>query len=137
MPGHVLHLCDLDCHCLSQPLPSVIFCAHLTFHHSLPCPISHFPPRFRYAFLIALCPFWHIFCLDTGFERLPLVRLPFLRYRFKPLILYFPKCPKALQSDIFDFLLHGCLLHCTFSIQKLIKSPYGQQNQLSTQVVFS
>jgi hypothetical protein len=45
----------------------VIVCAHLTFHHSLSCPISHFPPRFPYAFLTALCPFWHICCLDTGF----------------------------------------------------------------------
>jgi hypothetical protein len=72
-------------------------------------PISHFPPRFfppRCAFLTALCTFWHICCLDTGFQRLPLVHLPCWRYRWKRLILYFPKSPKALQSDIFNFLLH-------------------------------
>jgi hypothetical protein len=97
---------------LPLPFPAppllVIFCAHPTFHHSLSCPISHFPPRFPYAFLTALCPFWHIFCLDTGFERLPwpLVRLPCRRYRWKRLILFFPKSPKSLQSDNFHFLLH-------------------------------
>jgi hypothetical protein len=72
---------------LPLPFPAppllVIFCAHLTFHHSLSCPISHFPPGFPYAFLTGLCPFWHIFCLDTGFEHLPLVRLPCWRYRWR------------------------------------------------------
>jgi hypothetical protein len=44
---------------LPFPAPPLlfIFCAHLTFHHSLSCPISHFPPIFPYAFLTALCPF--------------------------------------------------------------------------------
>jgi hypothetical protein len=69
---------------LPMPFPAppllVIFCAHLTFHHSLSCPISYFPPGFPYAFLTGLCPFWQIFCLDTGFEHLPLVRLPCWRY---------------------------------------------------------
>jgi hypothetical protein len=35
---------------LPLPVPAppllVIFCAHLSLHHSLSCPISHFPPRF-------------------------------------------------------------------------------------------
>jgi hypothetical protein len=69
---------------LPLPFPAppllVIFCAHLTFHHSLSCTISYFPPRFPYVFLTGLCLFWHIFCLDTGFEHLPLVRLPCWRY---------------------------------------------------------
>jgi hypothetical protein len=89
---------------LPFPAPPLLvnFCAHLTFHHSLSCPISYFPPRFPYAFLTALCPFWHIFCLDTGFERLPLVRLPCWRYRWKRLILFFPQSPRTLQSDYFS-----------------------------------
>jgi hypothetical protein len=95
---------------LPLPFPAppllVIFCAHLTFHHSISCPISHFPPRFPSAFLTALCPFWHSSCLDTGFERLPLVHLSCWRYRWKRLILYFPKSQKTLQSDNFHFLLH-------------------------------
>jgi hypothetical protein len=95
---------------LPLPFPAppllVIFCAHLTFHHSLSCPISYFPPGFPYAFLTGLCPFWHIFCLDTGFEHLPLVCLPCWRYRWKRLILLFPKSPRTLQSDYFPILLH-------------------------------
>jgi hypothetical protein len=91
---------------LRLPFPAtpllVMFCAHLTFHHSLSCPISHFPPRFPNAFQAALCPIWHICCLDKGFECIPL-RLPIWRYRWDRLILYFPKSPKALQSDIFPF----------------------------------
>jgi hypothetical protein len=114
----------------SPSLPSY-FCAHLTFHHSLSCPISHFPPRFPYAFPTALCPFWHICCLGTGFERLPLVRLPCWRYRWKRLILFFLKSPRTLQSDYFHILLH-----VTCRVYKLIESTYGQQNQLSTPVVF-
>jgi hypothetical protein len=90
---------------LPLPFPAppllIIFCAHLTFHHSLSCPISHFPPRFPHAFLTALCPFWHICCLGTGFERLPLVRLPCWRYSWKRLILFFLKSPRTLPSDYF------------------------------------
>jgi hypothetical protein len=57
---------------LPVPFPTppllVIFCAHLTFHYSLSCPISYFPPGFPYAlnFLTGLCPFWHIFCPAGG-----------------------------------------------------------------------
>jgi hypothetical protein len=102
---------------LPLPFPAlpllVPFCAHLPFHHSLSCPISHFPPRFPYAFLTALVPFWYICCLDTGFECLPLVRLPFWRYCWNRLVLNtnlcFPKRPKALQPDILYFLLHATL----------------------------
>jgi hypothetical protein len=98
---------------LPLPFPAppllVIFCAHLTFHHSLSCPISHFPPRFPHAFLTALCPFWHICCLGTGFERLPLVRLPCWRYRWKRLILFFLKSPRTLQFDNFHILLRVML----------------------------
>jgi hypothetical protein len=91
-----------------QPPLLVIFCVHLTFHHSLPCPISHFPPRFPYAFMTLLCPFWHICCIDTGFECLPLVRLPFWRYccNLNRLILFSPKSSQALQSDTLYFSLH-------------------------------
>jgi hypothetical protein len=98
---------------LLLPFPAppllVIFCAHRTFHHSLSYPISHFPPRFPNASLTALSPLWHICCLDTGFERLPLVCLPCCRYRWKRLDLYFPKCPKTLQFDNFNYLLHVVL----------------------------
>jgi hypothetical protein len=98
---------------LPLPFPAppllVIFCAFLTFHHLLSCPISYFPPGFPYAFLTGLCPFWHIFCLDTGLEHLPLVRLPCWRYCWKRLIPLFPKSPRTLQSDYFPILL--ILLH--------------------------
>jgi hypothetical protein len=94
---------------LPLPFPAppflVIFCAHLAFHHSLSCPISYFPPRFPYASLTGLCPIWHIFCLDTGFEHLQLVRLPCWRYRWKRLTLLFPKSPRTLQSDYFPIFL--------------------------------
>jgi hypothetical protein len=80
--------------------PLVIFCDHLIFRHSLSCPVSHFPLRFPYAFLTALCPFWHICCLDTGFERLSLVRVPFWRCRWKCLILYFLKSPIAQEAQL-------------------------------------
>jgi hypothetical protein len=108
---------------LTFPAPPllVIFCAHLTFHHSLSCPVSCFPPRFPNAFLTALCPFWHICCLDTGFECLPLLRLPFWKYRSNRLILYFPKCPKALQSN--NFFTYYCTSP-TVIIGTLNKSTY-------------
>jgi hypothetical protein len=54
----------------------VIFCARLTLHHSLSCPVSHCTPPFPYAFLTASCPFWHVCCIATEFECLPLPRLP-------------------------------------------------------------
>jgi hypothetical protein len=76
---------------LRLPFPAtpilVVSCAHLTFHHSLSCPISRFP----YAFLTVLRLFLRIFCLDTGFECLPLLRLPLWRYRWNRLMLCFPK----------------------------------------------
>jgi hypothetical protein len=101
MPGHVLHLSNP---LLPLPFPAppllVTFCARPAFHHSLSCPTSHFPPRLTNAFLAALCPFGHFCCLGTGFECLPLVHLPFWRHRWNRKILYFLKCPKALQSNI-------------------------------------
>jgi hypothetical protein len=59
MPGHVLHLYNLDCHCLSEPLPSS-FSVHIS--HSITCfPAPCFTsPRFPYAFLTALCPYGHV-----------------------------------------------------------------------------
>jgi hypothetical protein len=70
---------------LPFPVPPLLvnFCAHLTFHHSLASPISHFPPGFLHALLTALCPFWHICCLDTELECLPLLRLPLDRSNFE------------------------------------------------------
>jgi hypothetical protein len=116
--------------CLSQPLPSLSFSVHIS--HSitrLPALSPTPPPRFpyAYAFLIALCPYWHTCCLDKRFECLPLDGLPFLRFRWKGLILHFPKSLKALQS-VFLVACHSGI------IQKLIKSTFGQQSQLSTQV---
>jgi hypothetical protein len=121
---------------LPLPFPAppllVIFCAHLTSHHSFSCPISHFPPRFPYAFLTELCSFWHIYCLDKWFERLPLVRLPCLRYSWKRLILFFPKSPKTLQSDNFHFLLY-----VTCRVYKLIESTYGINRSNSVPQLYS
>jgi hypothetical protein len=106
----------------SQPLPSAVFCSHLTFHHLLSCPISYFPPGFPYAFQTALCSFWHIFCLDTGVECLPLLRLLLRRYRWNGLILSFPKSPNALQSE---FLYHS--LHATRAPSE--KAPTTESTQ--------
>jgi hypothetical protein len=101
VPGHVLHLRNLYCHCLSQPLPSLSFSVHISNSITrFPAPSLNLPPRFPCAVLTS-CTFWHICCLHTEFERLPLVRLPFWRYRWKHLILYFLKSLKALQSDMF------------------------------------
>jgi hypothetical protein len=76
------------CHVLcTSHIPSLAFLSHLPL-----------PPRFSYAFLTALCPLRHICCLDTGLEGLPLVRLPFWRYRCNRLILYFPRAQK--QSNL-------------------------------------
>jgi hypothetical protein len=67
--------------------------------------ISSFPS----VFLTGLCPSWHIFCLDTGFEHLPLVRLPCWRHGWKRLIPLFQKSPRTLQSDQFPILFHVML----------------------------
>jgi hypothetical protein len=45
--------------CLSQPLASLSCSVHIALQHSLSCH-SYRTPCFPYAFLIALCPFWHI-----------------------------------------------------------------------------
>jgi hypothetical protein len=103
MPGHVLHLCNLYCHCLSQPLPSLSFSVHVA--HSItriPAPSLTAPPDSHIAFLTASCPLWHICCFDTGFERFPLVRLPCWRYRWKRPILYFPKSTKNSNLTTFS-----------------------------------
>jgi hypothetical protein len=63
------------------------------------------PPLFPYAFLAVWCPFLHICCLDTGFECLQLLGLPFWRHRWKRLILYFPKSPQALPSDVLNLFI--------------------------------
>jgi hypothetical protein len=95
------------------------------FIMGLSCPIPQSPPKFPSPFqtAYALCPFC---CLSTGFECIPLLRLPFWRYRWNHLILYLPKSSKALQSDMCYFLLHvSCI------IRKLIRSTYRHQNKLS------
>jgi hypothetical protein len=104
--GHIPHLCNLHCDCLSQQLTSLSFlvCAHVTCHLSTSCPISHCTPLVPYAFITALCPFWHSYCLDTEFECLPLLRLPSRRYRWNRLVLYFPESPENIQSWQFFFL---------------------------------
>jgi hypothetical protein len=109
---HVPHLCNLYCYCLSQPLPSLSFSVHIS--HSItrfPVPSPTSPPRFPYAFLTALCPFWHICCLATGFERLPLVRLPFWRYRWNRLILYYQRAQKHSNLTFFYVSLHHTKAH--------------------------
>jgi hypothetical protein len=76
LPGHAEHQPLQPLLPLPFPAPPllVIFFAHLTLMNIPSLPISHFPLRFPYAFLTVLCPLWHICCLDTGFEHLPLVR---------------------------------------------------------------
>jgi hypothetical protein len=102
------------------------FCAHLTFHILLSCPISHFHPRFPYAFLTVLCPFWHMCCLDsvndTGFQCLSLLRLESPHS-------VLPKQPKSTP-----FRHCNLFVACPVQISKLIKSTYQQQNQLSNHI---
>jgi hypothetical protein len=90
---------------LRMPFPATPLIIFLcTSHMSSLAFLPHLPlptPRFPYAFLTMLYQYWHICCLDTGFECLPLLRLLFWRYRWNRLILYSPKSPKALQSDAF------------------------------------
>jgi hypothetical protein len=140
MPGYVLHLCDL--YCLSQPRPSLSFPMHIA--HSItrfPAPshtsnllLPFLPPpsRFQYAFLTALSPLWHICCLDTGFERLPFVRLPFWRYCWQRLILYFPK---ALQSD--NFLLFVALVLLIKSHREHVQTTESTQYQSCVRVTWA
>jgi hypothetical protein len=92
MPNLFLHVCNLYFYCLPQPLPSLSFSVHISHSNTLSCPVSHFPPRFPYAFLALV--------------RLPLRSFWRLEFRWNRLILYFPKSPKAIQSDILYFLLH-------------------------------
>jgi hypothetical protein len=55
------------CHFLrTSHIPSLVFLPHLQL-----------PPQIPICFL---APFWHICCLDTGFECHPLIRLPFWRH---------------------------------------------------------
>jgi hypothetical protein len=119
-----------------RPFPAtpllVIFCAHLTFHHTLSWPISHFPPRFPYAFPTALCPFWHICCLDTGFKCLPLLRLPFWRYRWNGLHLYFPKSPKTLQFEVSKLFLHATCATFEQSLKALVVLSDNRINSAPT-----
>jgi hypothetical protein len=58
MLGFVLHLCNLYCHCPSQPLSSLSFSLHIS--HSItrvPAPSPTSTPRFPYAFLPVMYPF--------------------------------------------------------------------------------
>jgi hypothetical protein len=112
---------------LPFPAPPLgIFCAHLTFHHSLSCRISHFPHRFSNAFLTALCPFT---ALIRGLRTFHLSVCP--EAGTVGNASFFPKSPKTLQSDNFHLLLH--VMCC---ISKLIESTCRQQNQVCTPVVF-
>jgi hypothetical protein len=57
------------CHFLcTSRIPSLAFLPHLFLPTRIPICFPDSAAR--------LCPFWHIFCLDMGFEHLPLVRLP-------------------------------------------------------------
>jgi hypothetical protein len=60
----------------SAPL-LIIICAQRTFHYSLSCPISHCTPCFPYTLRVVLCSHLEIFCLDTEFGRVLLLRLAF------------------------------------------------------------
>jgi hypothetical protein len=116
---------------LRLPFPAtpllLIFCAHLTLHRSLSCSISHFPPEFPSTFMTALCPIWHICCHDTGCECLPLLRFPFLGYRWNCLVLYFPEP----NNTPIRFLLLLILLRP----RKINASTYRQQNQLIAHII--
>jgi hypothetical protein len=127
---------------LPFPAPPLlfIFCAllDLTFHHSLSCPISHFPPKFPFAFLTALCPSWHICCLDTGFECLPLLRLPsggnvgIALYNYS---VFSKEAQSTLTYLTFDYIF---FFAChSYINREVMKNTYRQQNQPSAQVVFA
>jgi hypothetical protein len=108
-PSAILNKC-LAILSTSATFTATAFPSHSPHHFSVhisyvitrfPAPSPTSPPRSPYAFLTVLCQYWHICCLDTEFECLPLLRLPFWRYLWNRLILFSPKSPKALQSDAF------------------------------------
>jgi hypothetical protein len=106
------------------PAPPLLvnFCAHLTFHHSVSYPIYRFPPSFSYAFLTALCPFWHICCLGARFECLPLLRLPILEVPLKP-----------PHSALFkEAKMHSNLMFNTFCCMSLMLHPKSHQELVLT-----
>jgi hypothetical protein len=82
------------CHFLcTSHIPSLVFLPHLPLLPQIP-----------------IC-YPDICCHETGFDCLPFLRFPFWRCpcSWNRNILYFPKSPKVLQSDIFYFLLHVTL----------------------------
>jgi hypothetical protein len=101
---------------------------------SLAClPHLPLPPNIPICFLTTVCQFWPICCLDTEFECLPFLRLPFWRYRWSRLVLYFPKSPKTVQSDMFD-LLDACLSCKLWKLKRVPSTesnPYPHTNRLT------
>jgi hypothetical protein len=122
MSGHVLHLCNLHCDCLSQPFPSLSYSVHISHFISAFLPHLLVPPKFPYAFLTVLCAFWHICCLDTEFECIPLLLLPFWRYRWSRLMS--PKSPKHSYQKFFTF--------CCMSLAKPSETQGLTENRISS-----
>jgi hypothetical protein len=99
--------------CISATFTATAFPRHLSFSVQILHFIPHLPapspmclcsqPLFPYAFLIALCPFWHICGFYTKFEQLPLLCLAYLKYLKQPpsnrLVLL---SPKTFQYEILD-----------------------------------
>jgi hypothetical protein len=130
---------------LPLPFPAppllVIFCAHLTFHHSLSCPISHFPPRFPYAFLTSpvlrsarmRCAHFGTFtALTRGLSAFHFFVCPAGGTVGNASFCSFQRAQE--HSNLTTFLYCYCCMSCR--VYKLNESTYGQQNQLSTPVLF-
>jgi hypothetical protein len=116
---------------LPLPFPAppllVIFCAHLTFHHSLSCPIPYFPPGFPYAFLTALCTFS---ALTRGLSAFHLSVCPDGGTVGNASFCSFQRAQEHSNLTTFPYC-------CMCRVYKLIESTYGQQNEHSTPVVFA
>jgi hypothetical protein len=96
------------CHFLcTSHIPSIACLPHLPLPPQIPVCLRKHTYDCVVVYLTALCPFGHMCCLDRGFECLPLTRLPFWRYHLNRVILYFPKSPKALQSDMSYFFIRA------------------------------
>jgi hypothetical protein len=111
--------CAILSTCLAMSCTSTTLTATAFPSHSTPCHflctshISSFaflpylplpPPKFLHAFPAALCPFWRICCLDTGFECLPLLCFPFWTYCWNRLFCTFRRAQKH-SNLIFNYCM--------------------------------
>jgi hypothetical protein len=103
---------------------------HLTFHHSMSCPISQFPPYFAYAFLTVLCPYLHISALALRLSAFhSSVRPSYGTIRITSFCT-FQRPQKRSNLTKKKIKKKWCM-----SLRKFNSSTYRQQNRLNTYIV--